>query len=127
MTAEELLENVRQSGGEIWAVGNKLHYRLPNAARPLISGMAGLKPQLLDLLRPSDPEGWNSVFPRWVMTACVEQPRSFSDLGILWVSFCEACARVGVQPLPSRVDFVHLLNAADLLVADGLVSGLSKR
>jgi hypothetical protein len=50
MTAEELLETVRQAGGEVWAAGDKLRYRLPYSAHRLIPTMRELKLEILHLL-----------------------------------------------------------------------------
>jgi hypothetical protein len=50
MTAEELLETVRQAGGEVWAAGDKLRYNLPYSAHRLIPTMRELKLEILHLL-----------------------------------------------------------------------------
>jgi hypothetical protein len=50
MTAEELLETIRQVGGEVWAAGDKLRYRLPYSVHRLIPTMRELKLEILQLL-----------------------------------------------------------------------------
>jgi hypothetical protein len=50
MTAEELLETIRQVGGEVWAAGDKLRYNLPYSVHRLIPTMRELKLEVLQLL-----------------------------------------------------------------------------
>ena len=50
MTAEELMETIRQVGGDVWAAGDKLRYRIPTSAAVLVPAMRELKPELLQLL-----------------------------------------------------------------------------
>jgi hypothetical protein len=50
MTAEELLETIRQVGGEVWAAGDKLRYNLPYSVHRLIPTMRELKLEILQLL-----------------------------------------------------------------------------
>jgi hypothetical protein len=50
MTAEELLETIRQVGGEVWAAGDKLRYNLPYSAHGLIPTMRELKLEILQVL-----------------------------------------------------------------------------
>lgn len=66
MTAEVILEAVRQSGGLLWvAEGGKLKYRLPAGRLDLIPVMRESKDELLVLLseRPVMPAGVRLV--RW--------------------------------------------------------------
>jgi hypothetical protein len=65
MTAEEFMQNVRHAGGEVWAAGDKLRYRLPSTATALVPAMRELKPELLQLLRPRDADRWATTFALW--------------------------------------------------------------
>jgi hypothetical protein len=58
MTAEKFMENVRHAGGDVWAAGDKLRYRLPPGATGLVPAMRELKPELLQLLKPRNPDCW---------------------------------------------------------------------
>jgi hypothetical protein len=127
MTAEEFMENVRHAGGEVWAAGDKLRYRLPSTAGGLVREMRELKPELLQLLRPCNADCWAISFASWAQTACVYQPRRFSEFSALWIDFCEWCANRGDSCMPSRATFDQLLRRADFLFADGIVSSLALR
>jgi len=48
--AEELLETIREAGGEIWAAGDKLRYNLPYSVHWLIPAVSELKQELMHLL-----------------------------------------------------------------------------
>jgi hypothetical protein len=124
MTAEEFMENVRHVGGEVWAAGDKLRYRLPTTATGLVTVMRDLKPELLQLLRPHNVDGWAMAFASWAQTACVSRPRRFTEFSALWVDFCEWCVNRDDSCSPSRAIFDQLLRRADFLLADGLVSSL---
>ncbi|MGH9604290.1 MAG: hypothetical protein ACRD3N_01200 [Terracidiphilus sp.] len=65
MTAETILETVRQAGGTLWAENGKLRYRLPAERPDLIPALRELKSEILDLLadRPAMPAGVRLV--RW--------------------------------------------------------------
>jgi hypothetical protein len=65
MTVEVILETVRQAGGQIWAKGGKLKYRLPVGRTDVIPLMWELKSELLRLLSdcPAMPPGVRLI--RW--------------------------------------------------------------
>ena len=65
MTAEEFMENVKHTGGEVWAAGDKLRYRLPSSATGLVPAMRELKPELLQLLRPHNADLWATTLASW--------------------------------------------------------------
>src|SRR6266566_6285045 len=109
MTAEEVMENVRHAGGEVWAAGDKLRYRIPTTATELVPAMRELKPELLQLMRPHNADCWTVTFASWAQTACVYQPRCFSEFSSLWIAFCEWCVDRGHSRWPSRAIFDQLL------------------
>ena len=59
MTAEIILEAVRETGGQIWVEAGNLKYRLPAEKSDLIPMMRELKSEILELLseRPAMPAG----------------------------------------------------------------------
>jgi hypothetical protein len=126
MTAEEILETVRQAGGELWAVGDKLRYRLPAGAPDIVSAMRELKPEILRLLRSQadDPEAWREAFHVWRIQQCVSEDRSFGGIGCLHIHFCEWTVENSAVAPCTRATFEGLLSEAGFLYADGMVSGL---
>ncbi len=125
MTAEEILDTVRQAGGELWAVGDKLRYRLPAGIPDVVPAMKELKSQLLHLLRPpaDDPAAWRVVFHQWRTRQCVAKDRCFGGIGCLHLDFAEWAIAHDAVP-STRATFEALLDEAGFLHADGYVSGL---
>jgi len=59
MEAIEIIETVSASGGQLWLEGDKVHARLPESLRPLVSVIREHKPEIVELLaqRPIMPLG----------------------------------------------------------------------
>ena len=65
MTAETVLESVRRAGGQLWADGEKIKYRIPAERSDLIDALREFKGDILGLFSeyPAMPPGVRLV--RW--------------------------------------------------------------
>jgi hypothetical protein len=141
MEAAEIVCAIETAGGQLWATGETLAYRLPESALSLVPEMKTRKRELLNLLqqRPATrvhtppiaseniipahhPSGWAQDFHTWANLHCVFRDRCFGAIGCLHVHFCERTS-TRVEHC-ARETFEALLRDQGFEIADGLIYGL---
>lgn len=117
MTAELILEAVRENGGALWAEGGKLKFRLPAGKSDLIPAMQKLKSEILRLLsseRSAMPAGVRLV--RWQP---VDAPVQLSECST--VTNVDLFIRSTLRQMEAR------LNGKDWLAGNWTLSTLLER
>lgn len=128
MTTAEIVTTIEASGGSLWRDGDRLRYRLPESALPLVEELRAKKPDILALLQERempdhDPAAWAEDFHRWAMTRCRFKDRCFGETGALLSDFGEWATQHDSVPM-RRETFEALLRDQGFFFADGLVYGL---
>lgn len=96
MTAETILETVRQAGGVLWVEGETLRYRLPQDAAHLVSLLREQKPEVLAVVRARG--GRVATFPHCPRCASYALYRE-NNRGLYE---CMTCGLAGIEECVAR-------------------------
>ena len=132
MNATAILQTVESAGGELWAAGDCLNYRLPESALALVADLRAIKAELLELLRErnstqppeAEPEDYELGLHRWAVSQCIFRERAWGGIGPLHLAYAVWCDQVGQDVPASRRTFENLLTAGGFEISDGFCYGL---
>ncbi len=132
MNATAILQTIENAGGELWASGDSLNYRLPKSALVLVPDIRAVKPELLELLHErnaiqppeAEPEAYEFSFHRWAVSQCIFREGAWGGIGPLHIAYAVWCDKVGRDVPASRRTFEKLLISGGFEISNGFCYGL---